>query len=83
MSKQLVADLAERGLPDDNDTPSLTADLLWGVVAIAKEIDRSERQTFYMLENGRLPAKKVGGRWCTSRAGLRRFFSSILAGDVA
>jgi hypothetical protein len=35
-----------------------------GARAIAKVIDRSEKATFYALEQGQIPgAKKVGGRW--------------------
>ena len=72
MSDQKAEDLAARGSPD-NDLACLGDDLVWGVGALSKEIGRTERQTFYLLENGRLPARKVGGRWCASRAGLRRF----------
>lgn len=49
--------------------------LLWGVKAIAAEIQRTPRQTHYMLESGHLPAKKVGGRWCANRADLAAFFT--------
>ena len=38
-------------------------DLIWGAKAIGEEIDRSPRQTFYLLENGTLPARKVGNLW--------------------
>jgi hypothetical protein len=58
-------------------------DLLWGVRPIAKEIKRSDRQTYYMLENGRLPAQKVGSLWCASRKGLRKHFRSALRGELA
>ena len=51
---------------DDLDQP------LWGWQAIAKEINRTRRQTFYMLENGLLPAKKIGGKWMTTRRALRQ-----------
>jgi hypothetical protein len=54
---------------------SLKNDILWGVKALSEEIDRTERQTFYLLETGQLPAKKVGGRWCSTRTTLREFFS--------
>ena len=57
-------------------------DLLWGVDAIAKEINRTHRQTYHQLETGQLPARKQAGRWCASRVGLRTFFADILAGDV-
>lgn len=52
-------------------------DIIWGATAIAKAINRTRRQTFYMLDNGELPARKVGGRWCASRAALVKFFSGM------
>jgi hypothetical protein len=57
-------------------------DLLWGVDAIAQELNLSRRQTYYQLESGRLPARKQCGRWCASRVGLRKFFRDLLAGDI-
>lgn len=54
-----------------NKTTELKDDLVWGARAIAQEIGRGERQTFYMLERGELPAKKVCGRWVGSKAKLR------------
>jgi len=49
-------------------------ELIWGADAIAKLIGRSTRATFYMLDNGELPAKKVGGRWVAERGKLLSFF---------
>ena len=67
-----------------SDQPeALANDLLWTVEDIAEAIGRSRRQTFHMLQNGRLPARKIGAHWCASRAGLRRHFDSLLAGNVA
>ncbi len=81
MSPQLKQNLADRGSPADDPT-SLGSDLIWGVAGIAAAINRSPRQCFHMLENGRLPARKVGGRWCASRAGLQKFFADLVAGKV-
>jgi hypothetical protein len=61
----------------------LGCDLIWGVAGIGRAIGRNQRQTFHMLENGRLPAKKIGGRWVASRAGLQQFFATLIAGEVA
>jgi hypothetical protein len=69
--------VGQRSSPGD-----LASDLIWGVAGIAEAIGRTQRQTFHLLENDRLPAKKIGGRWCASRAGLRRFFANVLSGDV-
>ncbi len=55
-----------------NDRPKI--DLVWGCTAIAKEIKRTDRQTFHLLEAGALPAKKVGNRWVADRGKLRAHF---------
>ena len=47
-------------------------DQLWGAEAIAAEINRTPRQTWYLMEKRHLPAKKVGGQWTASRAALRK-----------
>lgn len=49
-------------------------DLVWGAAEIAKLIGRTPRATFHMLDNGELPAKKVGGRWVAERNKLLSFF---------
>jgi hypothetical protein len=57
---------------------TLAEDLIWGAKPIAAEIGRSERQTFYLLENGQLPAQRIGGRWVASRSALRRHFGGAV-----
>ncbi|MER9615571.1 DNA-binding protein [Mesorhizobium sp. M0207] len=49
-------------------------DLVWGAEAIAEVIGRTPRQAFHLLDAGKLPAKKVGGRWVADRNKLIRFF---------
>jgi hypothetical protein len=71
-----------RALPTGQSSP-LSADLLWGVDAIADEIGLTRRQTYYQLESGRLPAMKQAGKWTASRSGLRTHFGKILGGKVA
>jgi hypothetical protein len=66
----------------DDGALGLRGDLIWGVAGIAREIGRNVRQTFHLLENDRLPARKIGGRWCASRSGLRQFFATIINGEV-
>jgi hypothetical protein len=51
-------------------------DVLWGASAIAKAIGRNKRIVFYLLEHGKIPANKIGGRWCISRAQLADFFKA-------
>jgi hypothetical protein len=53
-------------------TPKI--DLIWGCTAIAKEIERTPRQTFYLLESGALPARKIGNRWVAERGKLHALF---------
>jgi excisionase family DNA binding protein len=48
--------------------------LLWGAREIARELGVSPRQAIYLLENGKLPAMKLGNRWVIARARLREFF---------
>ena len=39
-------------------------DFLWGAAEIAKAINRTPRQTHYLLKNGQIQcAQKKGGRW--------------------
>jgi len=54
------------------DEPDHASDLVWGGEGIGRAINRTARQAFHLLEDGLLPAKKVGGQWCASRAALRR-----------
>lgn len=53
-----------------SDSDSL--DLLWGAEAIGAYINANRRQTFYYLQTGKLPARKVGNLWVASREALRR-----------
>lgn len=57
---------------NDGNAPSL--DLIWGAEEIGKVIGRTARATFDMLEKGKLPAKKVNGRWVVARGKLVAFF---------
>jgi hypothetical protein len=47
---------------------------LWGARAISKQINRSERQTYFLLEEGHLPARKIGGTWTSTPRALRAHF---------
>jgi hypothetical protein len=44
-------------------------DIIWGAANIGRVVGLTERQAFYLLETGKLPAKR-NGRWCASRAKL-------------
>ena len=58
-------------------------DVVWGVTGIARIIRRSPRQVANMLAQGALPAKKVTGRWCSSRRALVEFFTLDDAKEAA
>ncbi len=61
-------------MPSLKNDLSENLDLVWGADAIARLIGRTTRATFHMLDNGELPAKKVGGRWVAERNKLLSFF---------
>jgi hypothetical protein len=52
-------------------------DVLRGAKPIGAYLGLNERQAFHLLEQGKLPAKKVGGRWMTTKAQLRRFVMEV------
>jgi hypothetical protein len=59
----------------DDESSDKELDVLWGAKAIAQVINRTRRQTHHLLHQGAIDAaKKVGGRWCADRGGLRRQF---------
>ena len=57
------------------------SDALWGAAAIGWHIGRTRRQAFYLLEQGRLPAQKIGGVWVSTRSALDAHLAP--AGKVA
>jgi len=63
--------------------PLVNLELIWGADAIARELGISVRETFYLLSTKRIPAKKVGRRWCASRRGLRKHFAEVLTSEDA
>jgi hypothetical protein len=58
------------------DGPTSTeSDIVWGADAIGVLIDRTPRQTHYLLNKGLIKsAKRVGRQWVASRSALRREF---------
>jgi hypothetical protein len=51
---------------DDLDAP------IWGAEAIGEHIRRNKRQTFHLLETGKLDATKVGQLWTSTKRRLNR-----------
>jgi hypothetical protein len=60
--------------PQEPEDSRAGFDLIWGVSAIAKEINQSKHATYYMLAQRRLPAKKVGDKWVAVRSRLKAHF---------
>jgi hypothetical protein len=48
-----------------------SSDIVWGGADIAREINRNLRQTYHLLENHLLPARKMGRSWVSSKKALR------------
>jgi hypothetical protein len=62
---------------DDLDTP------IFGVDAISRALNLSKRQTYHALEQGHLPAGKLGRRWFTTRRRLLNFLNGEAKLDAA
>ncbi len=59
----------------NSDKPPDDFTLVWGAAAIGREIGRTPRQSFYLLEKGFIPsAQKIGTQWVASRQGLHKTF---------
>jgi hypothetical protein len=65
------------------DTSTPADDLIFGVPAIAKFIGRSVRDTYYDIEQGRLPVGRWGARYVASKTRLRQLFDELTAGRAA
>jgi hypothetical protein len=48
---------------------------IWGVAAIAAASNLTERQTYWALERGHIPASKIGRKWFTTPRRLRALFT--------
>jgi hypothetical protein len=57
----------------DKPTTANSLELIWRVKAIAAELGLGERQTYYVLEKGIIPATKFGRKWGASRVLLREY----------
>jgi hypothetical protein len=56
------------------DTKNL--DVLWGAKQIGRYIGKNPRAAVHLLEKGRLPARKVGKIWTSTRKELEATFNS-------
>jgi hypothetical protein len=48
----------------------LADDLCWGVKEIASVIRRTPRQTHWLLSTGKIPGRKIGDSWTSTRTEL-------------
>jgi hypothetical protein len=63
--------------PFVNNDDSAPADIIWGAAEIGRVINRTPRQTHYLLAAGAIrSARKVSNLWTASRAALRREWSA-------
>jgi len=53
---------------------------VWGASEIGRIINAPLRRTFYLLERGLLPARKVGGVWQSTRGELHDFLLGVTQG---
>jgi hypothetical protein len=54
----------------ESDSSAGASDLVWGAGAIAEVIGLPRAATYHKLEQGHLPARKVGAQWVASRKRL-------------
>jgi hypothetical protein len=73
----MIIEKTHRAAPGQR-TPSFrtdeTLDLAWGAREIARLIGKTPRATFHLLEQGQIPARKIGNQWVASRRKLRDHF---------
>ena len=62
--------------------PEPDDDILWGVAAIAAEVNRPPTTVIRLLRRGVLPGRKLGGMWVSSRSALRRTLAGKGKGRV-
>ena len=61
------------------DTPQSHSPIVWGAKAISSTIGLTPAATFHLLERGKLPARKVGGRWVADREALLAYLRGVPA----
>jgi hypothetical protein len=60
--------------PETVETP-LAEDLLKGASAIGAYLNLDTRSTFYHLQQGNIPATKLGRVWLSTKSRLRKHFN--------
>lgn len=57
--------------------------LIWGVEAIGEVIGLTARQTHHYASTGKIPVKKINGRWCAERNQLTKWFMDQLSVEAS
>lgn len=57
-------------ISNENELPPL--EIRHGIKALARYIRKTERQAYYLVTNGEIPARRVGGRWTWVPSEVRR-----------
>ena len=50
---------------------------LWGAKAISEVVGLTPAATFYALETGKIPGRKVGARWMSELGELKRWMTDL------
>jgi hypothetical protein len=53
-------------------------DVVWGAAEIGRVINITPRRAFYLLEEGKIPARKIGKLWSARRSTLIAFFDGAV-----
>jgi len=60
-------------MAQDNTQPKIPDDVpIWGASAIAAEIGLDRGAAYHLLNQGLLPARRIGRRWVSTPGQLRR-----------
>jgi hypothetical protein len=51
-------------------------DVIFGTVKIGKVLGLTQHQVRYQIDQGRLPVRRIGGRWAASRGALLKFIGA-------
>lgn len=51
--------------------------IVFGVRAIAEQIDLDERRTYRLLKAGAIPGRKIEGQWASTTEALERFRAEL------
>jgi len=71
------------GITTDSTTTETGDDLVWGAANIGRTVGVGERKAFHLLQNGLLPAQKIGPQWVASRNALRDSLTIGAEGQAA